>query len=408
MKASLFILINFLITTTICAQVAEFEKLFTDYMPSKQQWEENIRPEVKKIFQSQIYGVLPSEDLYVSKNIATIPFTIGDQEAIMKQIELNFHASSSSDSATVNVLLITPIDQISPVFVGINSYGNHTIHSHDQIEIHDNYVKNKPEYEIFNNHAGESARGVQAHRWPVERILKRGYGLATFHISEIYPDRNDGEDKSNLRLFEDYNPDPGQRAGALAMWAWAISRVIDHLQSEPLVNKNQIFVIGHSRRGKAALLAGAMDERIAAVFSNDSGCGGAALSKSKTGESVAQINDQFPHWFAGNFKKYNNAADELPVDQHLLLALVAPRLLYVASAEQDAWADPASEFLSARIASAAWNLYDLNGLEGKTQPEVNIALNRGSVGYHIRSGNHDLTRFDWERFMDFTDIHFKN
>ena len=244
--------------------------------------------------------------------------------------------------------------------------------------------------------------------WPAEMIVEKGYVAATFHNSELSTDKHLHFNNGVHQVFDRFEGErPGDAWATIAGWAWGASRALDYFESDAAVNARKIAVVGHSRGGKTSLWAGANDERFAMAISNNSGCTGAALARRKKGERVARINKSFPHWFCGNYKNFNDREDDLPVDQHQLIALMAPRPVYVASASKDAWADPEGEYLAAYHAGPVYRLFDLQGLEESKIPEPQKPLHEGQVGYHLRDGKHNLTEYDWEQYLAFGDRHLK-
>ena len=301
--------------------------------------------------------------------------------------------------AKADLLIYIPNDRKAPapVFLMPNFQGNWTTTDDPGVAVLD--VKGR-----YRNakETPESKRGVAKSRWAYDKIVSRGYAIATVYYEEIDPDGHDGFKNGVHPLFGERS-DSGDEPATIAAWAWGLSRALDCLETLPEIDAKKAIVAGHSRLGKTALWAGAQDERFAAVISNDSGCGGAALSRREFGETVAVINKSFPHWFCENFKKYGADVNSLPFDQHQLLALIAPRPLYVASATLDQWADPKGEFLSALYADPVYRLLGTDGFGGVTEqpgPDVSVG---STIRYHLRTGKHDVQDFDWEQYLDFAD-----
>jgi len=263
-----------------------------------------------------------------------------------------------------------------------------------------------PLFLLLNNRPATNAAPTRKEKsgfWPAEEVIARGFGIAALQVGELAPDDKVRFRDGVIKLFEGTTEGsrPANAWGGLAAWAWGASRAMDYFVTEPRINPKRVVVVGHSRGGKAALWAGAEDERFAMVVSNESGEGGAALSRRNYGETVARITEVFPHWFAANYTGFAGREASLPIDQHMLLSLVAPRALYVASADQDLWSDPRGEFLSLASSSPVFALWKDPPIAADAMPPLQQPLEVGRRGYHVREGTHNLTPYDWERFMDF-------
>ncbi len=369
-------------------------------------WVKKQRPDILKLFTDEVYGKVPGIQKISEVKVWETSDNAVNDLATRKQFSLFF--KKGNRNLEVNVLMYLPKNaQKAPVFLAYNFTGNHTVYTDPNIRLTESWVANDPSLGIINNQVTEQSRATASNGWPIEKIIRSGYGLVTLYYGDVDPDKNDFSDGIEPFFYTKNQIKPRSNEwGSIAAWAWGLSRVMDYLEKDPDVDAKKVAVLGHSRLGKTALWAGATDQRFAMVISNESGCGGAALSKRTYGETVEIINTSFPYWFCDNFKKYNNREDLLSIDQHMLLALIAPRPLYVASAEDDKWADPRGEFLSAKYASAVYKLLGLEGLPVKEMPVVNQPV-MGTIGYHIRTGKHGLTTYDWEQYIRFADKHFK-
>lgn len=363
------------------------------------QWMDRRRAELLALFAEHEYGKMPGRPAGMRFAVQSVDAQALGGRAIRKQVAVFF--GKNDDAPRLDVLLYLPKSggQV-PVFAGLNFWGNHTVHADPGIALTNRWVG---DYEAAENHrATESGRGREASRWQVETVLARGYGVATAYYGDLEPDHPEGHRdgiRTSLRAVTNLNESEWSAIGA---WAWGLSRMLDYLETDPGVDARRVILHGHSRLGKAALWAGANDERFAAVISNESGEGGAALARRGFGETVRRINTSFPHWFVGKFKTYNDNEAALPIDQHQLLALIAPRPLYVASAEEDRWADPRGEFLSAVAAGPVYRLFGKKGLETTEMPPVNRPVGH-TVRYHVRTGKHDVTAYDSAQYLDFAD-----
>ncbi len=363
---------------------------------TSKQWEQEQRPRIRQLFEAHVYGTIPAAPTGLHFKLVKENRNALNGKAISRQVNIYF--SNGEDVPFLTLLLYVPksVKKV-PVFAGLNFKGNQTIDADPDI-LMARYWK-ETNTDIINE---EDSRGIRTGRWPLEKILASGYGLATAHYYELEPDHKDGwQEGIRATLKEELSITPDKWT-AIGAWAWGLSRIQDYLETDELVDASQTILIGHSRLGKTALWLGANDTRFAKVIANESGEGGAALSRRWYGETIAHLNTNFPHWFTQQYKMYNNDVSALPVDQHMLLALIAPRPLYIASAEGDQWADPKGEFLSAKHALLVYKLYKKNVKGLDTMPGINQPTGQ-TVRYHIREGKHDVVPYDWDQFLNFAD-----
>ena len=373
-------------------------------------WKKTRRPELLGLFENQVYGRAPHYPGGLARFEVTSVVT-NALNGLATRKEVTVWLTGSNRGPSFDLLLYLPNTGRRPVpaFLGLNFGGNLAVHSDPSIRLSNRWMSEGRLGCVTNHHATEACRGKEASEWQVEKILKRGYALATGYYGDLEPDFAEGWKlgiRAGLNTAGTNTIFQLGEWGAISAWAYGLSRALDYLETDGDVDQKRVALIGHSRLGKTALWAGAQDERFAIVISNDSGEGGAALARRCFGERTANLNKAFPHWFCGNFKQYSEREDALPVDQHELIALIAPRPVYIASATEDLWADPRGEFLAAKAAEPVYRLFGKAGL-GISEPPSPQKTVGDFIGYHLRYGEHGITEYDWEQYLNFADRHFK-
>jgi hypothetical protein len=349
---------------------------------SPEQWRTERRPELLELFQSDMYGHLPPAPGNVTANLEGCdPHWLGGA-ATLKEVRLKFGPTAAP---AVRLLIALPNHAGGrvPAIVGLNFTGNHSLVDSTVPAVPERL---KPEFKARNSHPQS---------YPFAEAIARGYALASLCYEDIEPDQNGatGGVRSAYQGFD---------WGAIAAWAWGLSRAVDYLRTEPGIDPDRIGVTGHSRNGKAAMLAGALDERIAVTICCQAGCGGTAPSRGTVGESVERINTVFPHWFNAAFKTYNQHTEALPIDQHELVALCAPRPVLLSCAVEDTWANPVGQFEVLQAADRVYQFLGVEGLGAAAMPAENHLVD-SRLGYFIRPGKHAMDERDWPTFFQWCD-----
>jgi hypothetical protein len=373
-----------------------------DRVKTPEDWMTMRRPELKALFEHYVYGAAAPEAEIVTSNTAPSQSILNGQ-GLLRQVTLRFKDLPGDDSPAIRLALFLPAGAGPvPVFLGLNKCGNYTVLGETGI-VYDSETwchGNCPE-------SVEEGRGVKEEFWSIPYLLSRGYGFATFHESDIDPDKHDFGDGIHAAYPPAAAPD--HRWGTIAAWSWGLRRSIDYLVNDPAVNADQVSVIGHSRRGKTALLTAALDERVALVVPHQSGTGGMALSRNNSEETTERINRIFPHWFCDAFTWFDNQENRLPVDQHLLAALVAPRALFETVGLKDTWANYESSLKTIRAADPVYKFLGAPGISGDGMlagPTDITRENAGNLAQYRLDTKHTLTRDYWEAILDFADVQF--
>lgn len=343
------------------------------------EWEKVRRPEILKLFEDHVYGQVPNDYDDIQFRIKNTDKKAMGGKATLKEVLITVFRNQKT--ATINLVMFTPnkVKKPVPVFLVLNHRGIKTM---------DVTRQNKDGF------------------WPAEEVIEAGYGIAGFDVIDFAPDHKENFSKGVLdQLYpEQLAMDNGMRA--LGAWGWGASRAIDYFETDRSVDATKVITVGHSRGGKASLWCGAQDQRVAITISNESGNSGAALSRRNFGETVERIVTTFPYWFCPNYRQYGNNEAKLPVDQHMLIGLIAPRAVYVASAAEDLWADPKGQYLSLTEAQPVYRLYGFEPSLPEEMPAVNEQVIRPAMGFHNREGKHNMTPFDWQQFIRFADNWF--
>lgn len=362
------------------------------------------RKELLEIFSSQMYGQSPPRPSAMTFKVFDNETKALNGKAIRKQVTVYFNGKEDGPQMDILIYLPQKSKQPVPIFAELNFQGNHAVNADPGIRLSKSWMGPKTKGTV-DGHATDSSRGVTSKLFPVEKIIERGYGIATIYCGDLDPDFDDGFKNGIQSIYPELQL-RGDNFSTMAAWAWGLSRAMDYFETDKSIDSKRVAVFGFSRLGKAAIWAGAKDDRFAMVISNESGAGGAKLFHRNLGEKIRRLCTSFPHWFCKNFRNYTDKDSILPFDQHMVIALIAPRPVYVASALEDTNSDPEGEFRAAKAAGPVYKLFKKDGLPADKWPAPNQP-SVAQIGYHVRTGRHDITDYDWSQYLNFADKFLK-
>ena len=369
---------------------------------TKAEWEAKRRPELRELFQTVMYGKYPAVKADVRGTVLHEDKAAFGGKGTLREVAVKV----TPDAPPVHLLVVTPngVTGKVPVFLGLMFGGNHHVTDDPKVRVPDAWMYSFQPGTVKDK-ASAAGRGKSKEVWPIEAILGKGYAVAVFYSGEVIPDNP--KVRGGLADIATPKSDDPAATGTVMAWAWGTHRMIDFLVTLPEIDAKKIAVVGHSRLGKATIVAAAFDDRVALAIPHQAGCGGTAPDRrtNPKSEPLARINAAFPHWFSGNFKAFGEAAEKLPFDQHALVALCAPRPVLFSNATGDQWADPAGQFGVLRAANPAYALYGEVGLDATSYPAENTPVGR-RLGYWVRPGSHQMNRADWDAFLTFADRQF--
>lgn len=365
-------------------------------------WRTKRKLELRELFQHYMYGRLPKAPERISSKVLFEDREAFGGEGTLREVELTL---GPPEWPKIYLLIATPPgDGPFPCFVGANFGGNHQFTTHPKVRLPSIWMPAKHPGAV-DHRATDAGRGGQVDIWPLEQIVARGYATATFYSGDTQPDRPEVREGMRATLPESDGPGDPTAPSTIMWWAWGIHRAVDHLVQDATIDAKRIAVVGHSRLGKTALVAGAFDERIALIVANQAGCGGSAPSRTEApkAERIDKINTVRPHWFCDYFKCFGADPYRLPFDQHSLVAICAPRPVLFTCAAKDVWANPPGQFAVLQAATPVYELLGEEGLVAEQMPAADAPLVDSRLGYWIRSGDHAMTPADWTTYMDFAD-----